>query len=418
MKNLRFILAAAFFAASGSLQAAGTIKTYAAEAAFETDDAVDWIGLGAAIRGQNALQLSGTFSGAVSASGSVVVSGSVATGNLRRTETASDSLRNSSSGERFLSTGPKSGPLTIDFAPGPVMGVGVEIKPNEAGAFTGRMNVYDAAGKLLGTATVTGKATASADYVAPFMGIRSSLKEIAKVEIDASSASGYTISGLKLHIHPIIDNSSFFVNQLYQDLFGRAPSAAELSDNLDALKQGATRAQVAASLFHSPEFHDNAAFLVKGYLALLQRDPDFVQWSQILKVMRSGATQDSALRALMNTPEFLGAYPDGMSDGAFINKLYRNLLGRDPESADLESWISKLGRGATRRDVVDLFLKSPEFEVRIASRVNTSLAYLAFLRRGAEPAGMNRWTEALKTGASVTDLIGGFISLPEYVARF
>jgi hypothetical protein len=31
---------------------------------------------------------------------------------------------------------------------------------------------------------------------------------------------------------------------------------------------------------------------------------------------------------------------------------------------------------------------------------------------------MNRWSDALKTGASVTDLIGTLISLPEHVVRF
>ena len=68
--------------------------------------------------------------------------------------------------------------------------------------------------------------------------------------------------------------------------------------------------------------------------------------------------------------------------------------------------------------MVGVVLRSPEFEVRIATRVDASLAYLAFLRRSGEPAGMNRWIEALKTGSSVTDLVGTMIAMPEYVARF
>jgi hypothetical protein len=137
------------------------------------------------------------------------------------------------------------------------------------------MNAYDAAGNLLGTTTVTAGATSlKADSVAPFMGLRSVLKEIARVEIDASSAHGFTIGGLKVGLNPIADNDLFFVKQMFQDLYGRAPSAAELAADLGALKQGmSTRAQLAESLFDAAEFHDNAGFLVKCYTALLQVRP-------------------------------------------------------------------------------------------------------------------------------------------------
>jgi hypothetical protein len=50
--------------------------------------------------------------------------------------------------------------------------------------------------------------------------------------------------------------------------------------------------------------------------------------------------------------------------------------------------------------------------------VDVTLAYLAFLRRNVEPAGMSRWSEALKSGASARDLIGALTGLPEYAARF
>jgi hypothetical protein len=409
MRKSRFILAAAFLAASASLQAAGAIKTYLVEAAFASDETVDWIGLPPTPRDEDA-QLPRASNRATSPNGSVAV-------NVRM---ALAPLPNPSPDGRLVETDPKSGRLTVAFTSGPVMGVGVRIQANGAGPFTHRMNAYDAAGNLLGTATVSGMTTsARAENASPFVGLRSNVKEIAKVEVDAASASGFTISGVKLGLKPITENDWFFVNQQFQDLYGRAPYGPELMGHLNALKQGSsTRAQVAATLFLAPEFHNHAGFLVKCYLALMQRDPDFVQWSQILRLMQSGATQDNALTAFMNTPEYAAVYPASMSDGSFVTKLYQNLLGRDPESADLESWLSKLANGTARHDMVLTFLRSPEFEVRIATRVDTSLAYLAFLRRTADPAGMNRWTEALKTGSSITDLIGALISLPEYVGRF
>ena len=84
----------------------------------------------------------------------------------------------------------------------------------------------------------------------------------------------------------------------------------------------------------------------------------------------------------------------------------------------MDTWALKLAHGISRRDLVGSVLRSHEFEIRIASRVDTSLAYLAFLRRGSEPAGMNRWADKLNSGASVTDLMSAVITLPEYLARF
>jgi hypothetical protein len=409
MKKSQIILAAVFLAASGLLQAAGAVKTYLVETAFASDDAVGWTGMGATSPEENPLQVTHAFGEATSTTGSVVV----------RVGSGRQPLPTPSADGRLL-TEVNGGPVTLTFTSGPVMGVGVRIWANEAGSFTGRMSVYDAAGKLVGTTSIAGATTAaSTDSTSPFLGIRSSLKEIAKVEIDATSANGYTIGSLRVALRPIIENDAFFVNQQYQDFYGRAPSTIELTGHLNALKQGTTtRAQIARSLFQSPEFHDNAGFLVKCYMALIQRDPDFTQWSQILKLMQGGATQDNALAAFMNMSEYAAAYPESLNEGAFVTKLHRNLLGRDPASAELDSMTLKLTHGITRRDMVGGILKSHEFEQRIANRVNPSLAYLALLRRGGEPAGMNRWTSALNGSASVTDLVGAFIALPEYIARF
>jgi hypothetical protein len=411
VKKSQIMLAAVFFAASVSLQAAGAVKTYLSEVAFAADEVVDWTGQSAAQPDGDSLQLPFAFSGATSTSGSVAVSVRTAPGRQPLPNPSSDGL---------LSASRDSGPITFTFTSGPVTGVGVRIHANGAGAFTGRIKAFDAAGNLLGTTTIAGTTTLGmADNASPFIGIRSNQKEIAKVEIEASGANGCAIGGLKLGLHPIIENAGVFVNQLFQDLYGRAPSTAELMANTNALNQGtSTRAQVAASLFQSAQFHDNAGFLVKCYTALLQRDSDFGQWSQILKLMQSGATQDSALAAFMGTPEYAAAYPEGLSDAAFVTKLYGTLLGRYPETGALESWASKFAQGTPRRDTVGKVLSSPEFEKRTAGRVNASLASLAFLRRAGEAAAIERWTGKLNNGASLTDLIGDFISLPEYVARF
>jgi Domain of unknown function (DUF4214) len=405
MNKLQLVFTASLLAAAGSLQAAGSIKTYVAEAAFGTDDVVDWNGLGATPAGGAGVSVGHTF-GATSATGNVVATGSLAMGTLLRTERAS--------GGQMLSTSANSGPLTIVFPSGPVMGVGMAIEPNAPGGFSGRLSVYDAAGNLLGTAAAGSRETAPT-----FIGIRSSARNISRVDFEAAGAAGVAIGGLRLALKPAFENDAVFVNQLFQDLYGRAPATSELAGYVEALKQGASsRARMAATLFESAPFHDNAAFLVKLFLAVQHRDPEFAQWAQILKLMQGGATQDDALGAFLNTAEHAAAYPPAMTNDAMVARLFQQMLERAPEAAEFEGWTTKLSQGVSRRELVEAFLRTTEFELHIAPRVDATLVYLAFLRRAGDPADIARLVNEIKTGATLTDVVDSILLLPEYVARY
>jgi Domain of unknown function (DUF4214) len=214
------------------------------------------------------------------------------------------------------------------------------------------------------------------------------------------------------------DNPAVFVNRLFLDLYGRDATPSELALSVDALREGTARAQVAARLFESPEFHDHAAFLVKLYHSLLKHDPEFTQWAQIFQVLHDGATQDDAVAAFMNTPEYAGAYPRSLGDAAMMSRLYQQMFDHAPDPGQLNSLTSQLAQGATRRDVVEGLLHNAEFEQHIAGRVNATLVYLAFLRRAGSPTEIARVMESFQTGATMVDVIGSILLLPEFTARF
>jgi hypothetical protein len=213
---------------------------------------------------------------------------------------------------------------------------------------------------------------------------------------------------------------SEFVKRTFQDVYGRTPSRSELSIRVEDLKTGDTTfPQVAAKLFDSPEFHDNASFLVKLYLAVLKREPDYNQWAQILKVMRSGgATQNDALTAFLSTPDFAAAFPDAMGNGEFVSRLFQQTLERAPEAAELDMWTAKLDQGAPRRDVVEGLLRNPEFDTHVANHVNASLVYMVFLHRAGDAADISRMADSFKSGSTLGDAIGSIFQLPDYAARF
>ncbi len=216
---------------------------------------------------------------------------------------------------------------------------------------------------------------------------------------------------------PIRDHA-FFVAKLYQDLLNRAPDPAAWSTSVSQLNSGAaTREQVATALLTGPELRDTSFYIAKLYMGLLQRDPDFAGFSNILNLMRTGSTQATVLAGFMSTPEFQTAYGT-LDASAFVTALYRNLLGRAPDPAGFSYWTFLVNFGAPRAGVVQGFIQSPEYEARVRNRANVNLAYLHFLRRTGEPAGLNYWTVSLNFGVPLVNAVGGFIGSPEYLARF
>lgn len=393
MKRFQFVAAAAVCAAFGIANATGTVKTYNVEAAFAADEVIDWNAAGSA---DSARTLIGAGS-----TGVVAATAAVQSGTLERVATASRPGDQTPSATLLRAAG-NSGAVTVTFGSGPVMGVGVNF---EGGA--GRISALDSKGHIL--------ATAASGAVA-FAGIRSRVNEIAGVVIESPAGAAYAVG---VALKPVAANDVFFVNQLFQDLYGRMPGARELEEKVDAIRAGTTtRAEIAAEMLTAGEFHDGAGYLAKCFLVLMRRDADFPRWSQMYSAMRQGASRDAALAAFVATPDFAAAYPAGLSDAAFVAKIHQDMLGTQFGATELQMWTTQIARGGSRAEIVDTFLQSPEIETRLAGRINISLCYLALLHREAGSETADRWTVALDGGAPLTDVINSVLSSPEYAARF
>ena len=193
--------------------AAGIMKQYTSRTTFAADDAVDWGALTNLADGDKGVTIKGSFTGLTSGLGTVVISGSVPGSNLKRFNEGISFFGNFTGGDRLLATLPgDSGPLTITFTSGPVYGAGLQIESVNLGPFTGQMKAFDSAGNLLGTITVSGTATSElpANNSAPFMGLRSSLKEIARLEIDTPGILGFAVNRLDVAGKPMASAPGVF----------------------------------------------------------------------------------------------------------------------------------------------------------------------------------------------------------------
>jgi hypothetical protein len=86
----------------------------------------------------------------------------------------------------------------------------------------------------------------------------------------------------------------------------------------------------------------------------------------------------------------------------------------------LAQWVAWLNNGTyTRGQVANSFITSAEFQLREGNRVYANMLYIGFLRRAGDPNGLNGWTNWLTNGTFTLDQeVNGFITSPEYLARF
>ena len=102
--------------------------------------------------------------------------------------------------------------------------------------------------------------------------------------------------------------------------------------------------------------------------------------------------------------------------GEFVDRIYREVLGRPSEDAGRQYWVNGIVNGTIDpHDVVITMLNSQEFVGRnLNNEQYVTALYRAFLNRDPEPSGLNNWVNALNNGASRQDIARGFASSAEW----
>ena len=137
----------------------------------------------------------------------------------------------------------------------------------------------------------------------------------------------------------------------------------------------------------------------------------------------------------VNRAEFKSAYPDAMSNQAFVDKLFAT-TGISPSTADREALINGLNSGETRASVVFKVVDGTQTVADGALVFQTTygkafydqefdaafvfMQYIGYLRRNPDQDGFNHWFGKLKQFGNWVDaqLVLAFIISPEYRSRF
>ena len=204
---------------------------------------------------------------------------------------------------------------------------------------------------------------------------------------------------------------------MFLDFLGRPADPAGLAFWVNLIDTNVqTRAQVAVSFFNSAEFKDAGLYITNAYTAILNRDPDFVGWSFWFTQIRNGQPKISVVNSFITSPEFVLTY-GSLNNTQFVQLVYQNVLGRQPDSTGLIFWLAQLQSGTSRGQMMESFFQSDEYRVRSRTRQLSNLCYLGFLARTPDAAGRLFWTAQLDGGLSDVDLMNLFILSPEFAAR-
>ncbi len=218
----------------------------------------------------------------------------------------------------------------------------------------------------------------------------------------------------------IFGNAYYFVRQQYRDFFQREGDAGGVMYWTGGISAGSVgREQLIFNFLRSNEFRDSIAPIARLYLAYFRRAPDYdglVFWMYQYQV---GTRLDDISEAFAKSAEFIATYGP-KTNAEFVQLVYRNVLGRQPDPSGYAYWVGELDAGRrTRGSVMAGFSQSAEFGVSSTPSVMVSALYTAMMRRTPDAAGFSYWVNRIASGAAdERALISSFFNSIEYRDRF
>ncbi len=110
-------------------------------------------------------------------------------------------------------------------------------------------------------------------------------------------------------------------------------------------------------------------------------------------------------------------YGNPNNPGPFVTKLYRDYLGREPDTGGLAFWTSKLRQSEfTAPQLRDTFLNSAELAQKVSNQAFVNTLYGQILRRTADAGGLQAWVNSLNNGVPRSAVTNTFLNSGEYAS--
>lgn len=176
------------------------------------------------------------------------------------------------------------------------------------------------------------------------------------------------------------------------------------------------------SLAFFPGFAEEEGECGLGEAAYDERSYDGVTAQEYVLGVQTQRQEAAAVEAVSDVAEapevaVLGTdYSNENSTRGFVYRMYKVVLGREPDPAGLEMWVSQLNSGRmTAADIVTRFFWSAEYTGKGKTSAEiVDDCYNAMLGRGADPGGKAHWKERLDVGMTPAAVCRGFVGSAEF----
>jgi len=231
--------------------------------------------------------------------------------------------------------------------------------------------------------------------------------------------------------------TQYFVTRLYNTCLSRDPDAAGLANWTSNLTAGAvTGAEAAAGFFASDEYLAKnptvEQFVTTLYKVLLNRDPsadEVKNWSDTINDRTN--TRAQVFDGFCGSQEFKGLCASyGITAGriepsdydmgeihAFVTRLYKICLSRDPDADGLKNWVSNLqSQAITGAQAAAGFFSSTELlNKKLSNEDYVKLLYTVLLNRQPGADEVKGWVSDITSGTSTrATVFDGFCGSQEF----
>jgi hypothetical protein len=228
--------------------------------------------------------------------------------------------------------------------------------------------------------------------------------------VDVSNAPGTTVDTS----NPLTGGAAN-LTAMFQSLGGGPPTAAQ-----HTALDGASAATQAQAAIRSAQA---ATTLVDGlFVSLLGRAPATGEDQGFVNAVEHGLTEEQLISAFVSSPEYFGKIAQGspFPNGAWVQSLYLNLLGREGSAAEINGWLAVIPSGGLAA-VANGIVNSPEFRsIQIQAMYGATTVSIIptpdILKRTAlaSPADVNNWALA---GFDLLAIEAIFLASGEFVAN-
>jgi hypothetical protein len=174
-----------------------------------------------------------------------------------------------------------------------------------------------------------------------------------------------------------------------------------------------------------------AAQVVRLYAAALDRLPDQAGLAFWITAAQHGQSLSGLASAVLASSECRARFGDGADDGAFVDRLYRTVLGRGGDAEGQAFWTDALDRGTSRADALVAFAESAENKAATAATIRGGIwvqseaaeevarLYDTVLGRLPDAPGLVAWKAAIEEGrATLAEVADAFTASAEFQSRY